>query len=679
LWHTRHMLESLERRYLLSASLDPATGVLSVAGTEQADRIVLTQSGNVLTVDVNGARSTFDAAKVAQVSVQGLGGDDFISLAASVTAPATVDGGAGNDTILGGGGPESLIGGDGNDSIVAGAGNDTLEGDAGDDTLRGGAGSDILLGGPGNDLLYAGTGKNNILLGGPGDDTLHGGLGGGDFLDGGDGNDLLIGGLGDETLIGGAGDDTLQGGDGNQLLLGEEGNDLLIGGKGNQSLSGGIGDDTLYGGTGQQTLDGGDGNDLLYAGTGNQLLYGGPGDDRLVGGNGNDTMYGGDGNDTLIAGSGNNQMYGELGDDLLIGGPGNNYMSGGPGNDIFVNGGGGRDTVDGGPGFDTYESDPNDLILNCEYDYNPLPAKPGAPAPPVPAPAAASRPIASRGRTPGTRTAAAVTPTVSSGNPYLDAAAAPIGAAPAAYIAPGGLLVVLGTVSNDTMNLRQIGPNIVVNVNGHSLGVYNAAQLPLGVAVNGGPGSDDIELENPDGSQAVTTFAFLDGGDGNDTIRGGGGVDFFYMGGAPSGNKVLIGAGIDNAFDFSHRATNVRVALDGSPSGEYLRGENDRIFCSNNAVIYGGAGNDTLFATYGANVRIFGDGGSNTIYGAYGPFSTFVGGPGNDTVFGGSGIDTIYLRNGQRDFFSRGPNRHTIVVGDPRLDYDLDRHKYYPQ
>ncbi len=68
----------------------------------------------------------------------------------------TVDGGAGNDTILGSAGADTLIGGDGNDTIdgnqgndVArmGAGNDTFIWDPGDgsDTVEGEAGTDTML------------------------------------------------------------------------------------------------------------------------------------------------------------------------------------------------------------------------------------------------------------------------------------------------------------------------------------------------------------------------------------------------------------------------------------------------------------------------------------------------------------------------------------------------------
>src|SRR5262249_11370876 len=60
----------------------------------------------------------------------------------------TVDGGAGNDTLIGGDGNDRLLGGVGNDTLIGGRGNDTLIGGAGDDVFvwNPGDGSDIVEG-----------------------------------------------------------------------------------------------------------------------------------------------------------------------------------------------------------------------------------------------------------------------------------------------------------------------------------------------------------------------------------------------------------------------------------------------------------------------------------------------------------------------------------------------------
>lgn len=56
----------------------------------------------------------------------------------------TIDGSAGNDTLILSGGNDSITGGTGNDSISAGAGNDTIVSGVGSDTVDAGLGFDVL-------------------------------------------------------------------------------------------------------------------------------------------------------------------------------------------------------------------------------------------------------------------------------------------------------------------------------------------------------------------------------------------------------------------------------------------------------------------------------------------------------------------------------------------------------
>jgi Ca2+-binding RTX toxin-like protein len=120
------------------------------------------------TVTANGARVRFDRLNPAPFSLdigttENLvlnmnGGDDTFSATGNLAAliSLTVDGGAGNDTILGGNGADLLLGGDGNDFIdgnqgndvaFLGAGDDVFQWDPGDgsDTVEGQAGIDTLL------------------------------------------------------------------------------------------------------------------------------------------------------------------------------------------------------------------------------------------------------------------------------------------------------------------------------------------------------------------------------------------------------------------------------------------------------------------------------------------------------------------------------------------------------
>ena len=72
---------------------------------------------------------------------------------------ATLDGGAGDDTLTGGGGADTLIGGLGDDTLVGGDGNDSLDGGDGADNLSGDAGNDVLQGGQGGDHLFGRCGR----------------------------------------------------------------------------------------------------------------------------------------------------------------------------------------------------------------------------------------------------------------------------------------------------------------------------------------------------------------------------------------------------------------------------------------------------------------------------------------------------------------------------------------
>jgi Ca2+-binding RTX toxin-like protein len=185
-----------------------------------------------------------------------------------------LDGGAGDDTLQGGGADDSLYGGAGNDNLsgdytdhpVRYHGDDFLDGGVGDDTLLGMGGSDTLVGGQGNDALDGD--EHNLKAGGTNDDYIQGNAG----------NDTLWGGLGADTLYGGADDDFLLG-DYELRPETEHGADYLDGGAGNDTLLGGGGNDTLYGGAGGDYLRGGPGNNVFGGGSGNDYLDGLDGDD----------------------------------------------------------------------------------------------------------------------------------------------------------------------------------------------------------------------------------------------------------------------------------------------------------------------------------------------------------------------------------------------------------------
>jgi len=126
----------------------------------------------------------------------------------AIDVAATVDGGAGNDTIHASDLGDNVFGGTGNDTINGGRLDDWLLGGDGADTLNAGSAATNTLGGDGN-----------YLDGGTGDDELYG-REGSDWLEGGDGLDKLTGDAGDDILTGGAGaGDDLKGGAGSDQYL----------------------------------------------------------------------------------------------------------------------------------------------------------------------------------------------------------------------------------------------------------------------------------------------------------------------------------------------------------------------------------------------------------------------------------------------------------------------------
>jgi hypothetical protein len=206
--------------------IDVNQGVLSIIGTDRAERIQVILKGKRLEIAINGrAQARYEASTINSISIDARGGNDIVELIGRIFIPATIDGGSGNDRLVGGYGHDVLLGGDGNDSLFGGRGNDRLEGGAGNDLLRGQEGNDMLFGGDGDDRLFGDAGAD-WLEGGNGDD----------FLYGGSGNDMLIGGPGNDSLFGESGRDTLLGGLGDDLLVGGGQNDIIDGGLGTNRI-----------------------------------------------------------------------------------------------------------------------------------------------------------------------------------------------------------------------------------------------------------------------------------------------------------------------------------------------------------------------------------------------------------------------------------------------------------
>jgi Ca2+-binding RTX toxin-like protein len=310
------------------------TDALNVVGDGAANTIIVSAdaAGN-LQVTENGAavsiRTVFGSptrANLAQVTVDGRGGNDTITLAKSLN---TLDGNgklafAPNAVLLGGGGSDSLvplIGG-----FVGGVPGNPIVGNV---VQKGGGGDDTLTSGFGNDLMY-GEGGNDRLVWLPG--TLI------DHYDGGTGIDTGVV-VGNENPIGGSNADN--------FVLDQDPNNpgdvlfqrtnlvpffITMTGMEIVDLQTQGGDDRItindLSGTRVRTVfvDGGTGNDVidgsLQMATNLAMnLFGNAGNDTISGGAGRDWLDGGEGDDTLDATRNDGKK------DRLVGGAGADTFS----------------------------------------------------------------------------------------------------------------------------------------------------------------------------------------------------------------------------------------------------------------------------------------------------------------------------------------------------------------
>ena len=336
----------------------------------------------IFTLTANGTRVRFDRLDPAPFSLdigttekldlRMNGGDDSFSATGNLAAliQITVDGGAGNDTILGSNGADLLLGGSGNDFLdgqqgndtaFLGAGEDAFQWDPGDgsDTVEGGEGSDTMLfnGSNGGEIFEASANGERALftrnLGnivmdlndveridlnalGNTDQVTVNDLSGTDVVEVNVNLAGTIGGTaGDgaaDTVIANAtnGNDIIDvfGAGSSVAVLGlsaqinitnsEGANDsLVINGLGGND---GITATTLPAGVIKLTLDGGAGDDTLLGSQGADTILGGEGDDFIFGDNGNDVAFMGAGEDTFQwdPGDGNDTLEGQEDTDTML-------------------------------------------------------------------------------------------------------------------------------------------------------------------------------------------------------------------------------------------------------------------------------------------------------------------------------------------------------------------------
>ncbi len=497
-----------------------------------------------------------------------------------------------------------------------------------------------------NAPTIAGTKAPDVIVAGPGDNTIYG--------EG--GNDLICAGAGDDTIHGGRGDDTIHG---------EGGNDTISGERGSDHLDGGAGEDTLFGETGNDTLEGGPGNgDRLDGGPGDDSLFGGPGDyDILTGGPGNDKIDGGPGEHDIasyagtggavtinlqtqtVSGaesehlSGIEDAVGGSGDDTLIGDPGTaNRLDGGPGNDRLIAAGPG-DEAFGGPGSDECGGS-----FAAETSCGPSQGMNGT---------AVELYESIDGQT----------SLIVTGSEGLDAAN--VSYAGATYTVngePGGSEILLGDPTSSACS-RNAAAN----------SVSCQGQISSILASMGG-GNDSFTVDE---SVPSSVSSIIDGGPGEDTLRGGKGDDVLYAGDdhvadtleGGGGDDVLYGVNIFHPRKNSGAATMIGGpgndlliggqpcdgdTFDGGPgsndSASFARVRNSGIFVK--ATIGGAVLDPDVHNCHAGHIDhsvekiegspgpdiLIGDGGPNVLLGRGGD-DKLNGMGGNDTCIGGGGND----------------------------------------
>lgn len=607
-------------------------------------------------VQLNNNSNSYTNSADGSFRIEGLGGNDIITVAATSTGNDYLEGGEGNDKLNAAGTDDILEGG---------AGTDTLNGNAGNDILRGGAGADVLNGGDGIDTADYSTSAAAVNVTLPSDPSRTSRGSGGDAasdtlssienLTGSAGEDRLTGNRLDNQLVGNAGADILRGMDGNDILIGDGmsdvdrdgvpddenmdgvpdgvdedqagaddfldggfGDDRLYGGGGNDTLNAGFGNDVLYGGhggdflnasDGDDILDGGEGNDSLFASLGNDILRGGAGDDILnasigndvlEGGEGNDDLQSGDGDDTLDGGADDDRLIASSGIDTLLGGAGDDSLDGGDGDDV-LDGGNGDDTLTGGNGAD--QMDGGAGIDTASY------ASGGA--------------VGIDLGTGGVSGAAIGDILLNienlTGSGQVDILAGD--GDDNTFVGGAGADTLIGQGGFDTADYSGSAAGVTIQLN-----TTAADPLAVGIGLGGDAEGDEIQL-----IERIIGSAFADaltGGELDDTFMGGGGADV-----------IDGGRGTDTA-EYSSSAAGISVTLDEAGAALGLGGDAEGDVLSSIENLIGSDGDDVLVGNSGLN-RLEGGAGNDYFRSGAGGSSSPPAAPTIEFVIGGDGVDTV--------------------------------------
>ena len=131
------MFQALEPRRLFTVTASFAGGVLTVASDHDSDQVLIgtDNHGQIFVHAVHHVILAVSAHDVSSIQVNLGLGNDSLETQATIHAPMTIRGGAGNDTLRGGSGHDAIFGDDGDDLIYADDGvADSIDGGAGSDS-----------------------------------------------------------------------------------------------------------------------------------------------------------------------------------------------------------------------------------------------------------------------------------------------------------------------------------------------------------------------------------------------------------------------------------------------------------------------------------------------------------------------------------------------------------------
>ncbi|WP_395673844.1 beta strand repeat-containing protein [Inquilinus sp.] len=565
---------------------DGQADIVTANGSAAAETVTLTLSGTAVVATGLAAQLVVDHAETSdRIAVNGLDGNDRIDARPLATASVllTLDGGAGNDTIIGGAGADVLLGGDGNDVVIGGSGGDTALLGAGDDTFAWvpGDGSDIVEGQAGtDDLSFVGAAANEAF-----DIVANGGrvlftrnvgsvvldlddveriqlkaLGGADTVAVRDlsGTDITRVGIDLAGTTPTAGDGaadtvTVDGTNGNDVVTVVASADVVAVNGLSASVSILHADAALD----RLTIQAQAGDDVinataLPAGRIGLTVLGGLGADVVFGGAGADIVRGGDGNDTALLGAGDDLFGWSPGDD-------NDVIEGQAGTDtldfaganvaetiaVFANGGRVLFTRD----IANVVMDLND-VERIEYH-----ALSGADRVTV-----------------GDLTGTDLTRVTVDLEGSLDGGTGD---------GQADVVTANGSAAGNIVTLTQSGTAVVATGLAAQLVVDHAEAIDR-IAINGLDGNDRIDARALAPAAVLLTF---DGGAGNDTLFGGAGADVLLGG---DGDDLVVGGfGGDTAFLGAGNDTFAWVPGDGSDIVEGQAGTDDLSFT-------GAAANETF-------------------------------------------------------------------------------------